>query len=102
MSKFDEQIIVVNRDILFNKDKNAFNGFLHKNNFKGKEIFSALSKYEVKRRGDMEDDPSFKQLISYCLLENEKGEILVYERLSGGGGRTVTWSVIYRCWWSYE
>ena len=85
MSKFDEQIIVVNRDILFNKDKNAFNGFLHKNNFKGKEIFSALSKYEVKRRGDMEDDPSFKQLISYCLLENEKGEILVYERLSGGG-----------------
>ncbi len=27
MSKFDEQIIVVNRDILFNKDKNAFNGF---------------------------------------------------------------------------
>ena len=30
MSKFDEQIIVVNRDILFNKDKNAFNGFLHK------------------------------------------------------------------------
>ena len=85
MSKFDEQIIVVNRDILFNKDNNAFNGFLHKNNFKAKEIFSALSKYEVKRRGDMEDDPSFKQLISYCLLENEKGEILVYERLSGGG-----------------
>lgn len=85
MSKFDEQIIVVNRDILFNKDNNAFNGFLHKNNFKGKEIFSALSKYEVKRRGDMEDDPLFKQLISYCLLENEKGEILVYERLSGGG-----------------
>ena len=85
MSKFDEQIIVVNRDILFNKDKNAFNGFLHKNNFKGKEIFSALSKYEVKRRVDMEDDPSFKQLISYCLLENEKGEILIYERLSGGG-----------------
>ena len=33
----------------------------------------------------MEEDPTFKQLISYCLLENEKGEILVYERLSGGG-----------------
>ena len=49
---------------------------LHKNNFKGKEIFSALSKYEVKRRGDMEDDPSFKQLISYCLLENEKEKSL--------------------------
>ncbi len=33
----------------------------------------------------MEEDPSYKQLISYCLLENEHGEILVYERLSGGG-----------------
>ncbi len=32
----------------------------------------------------MEEDPSYKQLISYCLLENEHGEILVYERLSGG------------------
>ena len=39
----------------------------------------------MKRRGDMEEDPGFKQLISYCLLENQNGEILVYERLSGGG-----------------
>ena len=85
MSKFDEQIIVVPRSVLFNDDKNAFNGFLHKNNIKGKDIFNALSEYEVKRRGDMEEDSTFKQLISYCLLENEKGEILVYERLSGGG-----------------
>ena len=85
MSKFDEQIIVVPRKVLFNDEKNAFNGFLHKNNIKGKDIFNALSEYEVKRRGDMEEDSTFKQLISYCLLENEKGEILVYERLSGGG-----------------
>ena len=33
----------------------------------------------------MEEDPSYKQLISYCLLENEKNEILVYKRLSDGG-----------------
>lgn len=85
MSKFDEQIIVVPRKVLFNDEKNAFNGFLHKNNIKGKDIFNALNEYEVKRRGDMEEDSTFKQLISYCLLENEKGEILVYERLSGGG-----------------
>ena len=85
MSIFYEQIIVVPRKVLFNDEKNAFNGFLHKNNIKGKDIFNALSEYEVKRRGDMEEDSTFKQLISYCLLENEKGEILVYERLSGGG-----------------
>ena len=89
MSKFDEQIIVVPRKVLFDDEKNAFNGFLHKNNIKGKDIFNALNEYEVKRRGDMEEDSTFKQLISYCLLENEKGEILVYERLSGGGEKRL-------------
>ena len=85
MSKFDEQIIVVPRTTLFDNEKNAFNGFLSKNDEKGSNIFNALSQYDVKRRGDMEEDPEFKQLISYCLLENQSGEILVYERLSGGG-----------------
>ncbi|OEL02158.1 NUDIX domain-containing protein [Staphylococcus casei] len=85
MSKFDEMITVVPRTILFNNEKNQFNGFLDKNSAKGQEVFDTLSKYEVKRRGDMEEDPTYKQLISYCILENEHDEILVYERLSGGG-----------------
>ncbi|MCD8914921.1 NUDIX domain-containing protein [Staphylococcus simulans] len=85
MSKFDEKIIVVPRDIVYNHEKNAFNGFLPQNDPTGEAIFETLDKYEVKRRGDMEEDPAYKQLISYCLLENEKGETLVYERLSGGG-----------------
>lgn len=85
MSKFDEQIIVVSRELLFNNEKNAFNGFLSKNDGQGEEIFNTFKNYEVKRRGDMEEDPSYKQLISYCLLENENDEILVYQRLSGGG-----------------
>lgn len=85
MSKFDEMITVVPRKILFNDEKNKFNGFLDKNTVKGQEIFDTLSKFEVKRRGDMEEDPTFKQLISYCILENENDELLVYERLSGGG-----------------
>lgn len=85
MSKFDEMITVVPRKILFNDEENKFNGFLDKNTVKGQEIFDTLSKFEVKRRGDMEEDPTFKQLISYCILENENDELLVYERLSGGG-----------------
>ncbi|PTU87798.1 DNA mismatch repair protein MutT [Staphylococcus pasteuri] len=85
MSKFDEQIIVVPRTILFDNETNAFNGFLSKSDVKGDNIFNSLSHYEVKRRGDMEENPDYKQLISYCLLENQNGEILVYERLSGGG-----------------
>ncbi|MCQ9353555.1 NUDIX domain-containing protein, partial [Corynebacterium sp. 209RC1] len=85
MSKFDEQIAVVQRDSLFNQEKNAFNGFISKSDAKSIEIFNTLDQYEVKRRGDMEEDPSYKQLISYCILENENGDLLVYERLSGGG-----------------
>lgn len=85
MSKFDEQIIVVSRELLFDNEKNAFNGFLSKNDVQGEEIFNTFKNYEVKRRGDMEEDSSYKQLISYCLLENENDEILVYQRLSGGG-----------------
>lgn len=85
MSKFDEQIIVVSRELLFDNEKNAFNGFLSKNDGQGEEIFNTFKNYEVKRRGDMEEDPSYKQLISYCLLENENDEILVYQRLNGGG-----------------
>ena len=85
MSKFDEMITVVPRTILFDNEKNAFNGFLSKNDGQGEEIFNTFKNYEVKRRGDMEEDPSYKQLISYCLLENENDEILVYQRLSGGG-----------------
>ena len=84
MSKFDEQIIVVPRSILFDNNKMHLM-VLTKHGNQGEEIFNKLDAYEVKRRGDMEEDPSYKQLISYCLLENEHGEILVYERLSGGG-----------------
>lgn len=85
MSKFDERIIVVPRNILFDEENNQFNGFLANDSTKGQEIFDILSQYEVKRRGDMEEDPNYKQLISYCLLENENNQLLVYERLSGGG-----------------
>lgn len=85
MNKFDEQIIVVNRETIFNHEKNHFNGFISIEDQRALEIYETLSKYEVKRRGDMEEDPSYKQLISYCILENENDEILVYERLTGGG-----------------
>ncbi|MGX0098763.1 putative NUDIX family phosphoesterase [Staphylococcus cohnii] len=85
MSKFDEMITVVPRKILFDNENNQFNGFLDKNSNKGQDIFETLSNYEIKRRGDMEENSSYKQLISYCILENEHDEILVYERLTGGG-----------------
>lgn len=84
MSKFDEQILVVKRDIIFDKEKNAFNGFITKNDPKFSEIVETLPSFEVKRRGDMEEDPSYKQLISYAIVTSGN-ETLVYKRLTGGG-----------------
>ncbi|CEA00602.1 NUDIX domain protein [Jeotgalicoccus saudimassiliensis] len=84
MSKFDEQILVVNRETLFNSEENAFNGFISKDDNRYKEIVKSFGDFEVKRRGDMEEDPGFKQLISYCIITNED-ETLVYKRLEGGG-----------------
>lgn len=84
MNKFDEQILVVNRDILFDGEQNAFNGFISKDDNRYKEIVNSFGDFEVKRRGDMEEDPGYKQLISYCIITNDD-ETLVYKRLEGGG-----------------
>ncbi|GGI40295.1 NUDIX domain-containing protein [Mammaliicoccus stepanovicii] len=85
MSKYDEMITVVPRATIFNNEAYQFNGFKSIQDEETKYIYETIKQYEVKRRGDMEEDPSYKQLISYCILENENNEVLVYERLSGGG-----------------
>ena len=58
MSKWDEQILVVNRKELFNNEENHFYGFIQKNDEKTKKIIDTFESYEVKRRGDMEEDSS--------------------------------------------
>ena len=86
MSKWDEQILVVNRNELFNNEENHFYGFIQKNDEKTKKIIDTFESYEVKRRGDMEEDSSYKQLIGYVLLKDANtNEVLVYKRLVGGG-----------------
>ena len=86
MSKWDEQILVVNRKELFNNEENYFYGFIEKTDEKTKRIINTFESYEVKRRGDMEEDQNYKQLIGYVLLKDiTTGEVLVYKRLVGGG-----------------
>lgn len=85
MSKFDEMILVVKRDQLFDNETHHFHGFLSKDKTSYGAVSGALSPFEVKRRGDMEENPAYKQLVSYCVLVNERDEVLIYERLSGGG-----------------
>ncbi|MFD2829198.1 DNA mismatch repair protein MutT [Corticicoccus populi] len=86
MNKFDEQILVVPRTQLFNNETNAFNGFIGKDDARYDEIVGTFGGFEVKRRGDMEEDPSYKQLISYVIIRSQDdAETLVYKRLGGGG-----------------
>lgn len=86
MSKFDEQILVVPRENLFNSEENAFNGFIGKDDSRYPAIVDTFKNYDVKRRGDMEEDSSYKQLISYVIISTaDDKETLVYERLGGGG-----------------
>ena len=86
MSKWDEQILVVNRKELFNNEENHFYGFIKKDDDNTKKIIDTFESYEVKRRGDMEEDPDYKQLIGYVLLKDvNTNEVLVYKRLVGGG-----------------
>lgn len=86
MSKFDEQILVVPRTSLFNNEMNAFNGFIGREDSRYDEIVRSFGGFEVKRRGDMEEDPSYKQLISYVIIRSDDdSKTLVYKRLDGGG-----------------
>lgn len=86
MSKFDEQILVVNREVLFDNEKNSFNGFISSDDSRFKEIVNTFSSVEVKRRGDMEEDPKYKQLIGYAVVKDKTTkDVLVYTRLTGGG-----------------
>ena len=86
MSKWDEQILVVNRKDIFNNEENHFYGFLPREDEKVKKIVDTFTSYEVKRRGDMEEDNSYKQLIGYVVIKDRNTkEILVYKRLVGGG-----------------
>lgn len=83
MSKMDEMILAIPRKELFGADDSlAFQGVHRSIDLLG------LHTPTVKRRGDLEEAPNFKQLITYCVIrERETGQILLYERIGGGDSR---------------
>lgn len=82
MNKNDEQILVVEREKLFEKETTVFQGFKPLADFK--EI--ALEDITVGRRGDLEVDETQKQLITYAIVKvTNQDKILLYKRLSGSG-----------------
>ena len=81
MDKNDELVLVVPTSDLFDK---PFTGVISVVDAHDK-LTTSLGHLDIKRRGDVEEDPSYKQLISYVVVKNNKGETLLYTRLSGGG-----------------
>lgn len=85
MSKDDQKIIVVERDILLGD--NYFQGFRPAAEFDYES--KILSNMKVMRRGDAETDPTHKQPIGYCIvtINNKKlgKNVVAYQRSSKGG-----------------
>lgn len=80
MSKDDEQILVIKSEILFKDGK--WQGLKTDN----LDYYIDLIKKncEFKRRGDMENDPSYKQLIPYILF-NYENKYFIYKYLEKAG-----------------
>ncbi len=84
MSKDDEKVLVVPADIIFKKGR--WQG-LKKDDL---DYYLDLikSNYLFKRRGDVEDDPSFQQIIPYIVF-NCKDKFFVYKYLGGAGEKRL-------------
>ena len=82
MSKMDKPIIVVERDILFRD--NYFQGFTSHEDFDFESIL--LKNLKVMRRGNAEEDPTYKQPIGYALFVNPKTKkVFAYQRSKKAG-----------------
>lgn len=80
----DEQILVVLRSKVFSNENFSFQGVETNQENVNKIMDSISNTFTTMRRGDAEEDPTFKQPIPYCVIR--KGNSLyVYERLKGGG-----------------
>ncbi|MCA9378838.1 NUDIX domain-containing protein [Candidatus Dojkabacteria bacterium] len=85
MSKFDNQILAVKASKIARTLDSALLG-------KGFAKFGSTGKYDeiveqatTGRRGDLEENPEFKQIIPYLVLQDDQGRILYYTRAVGTG-----------------
>jgi predicted NUDIX family phosphoesterase len=77
--KFDKEILIVKRKILFLGK--YFNGFLSKNKFNYKKII--LKNYEFMKRGLAEKNLNYKQPIPYFIIINDQKKLFfAYQRSS--------------------
>lgn len=83
MNKLDELVLVAERDLVF-RGVEPFEGLNVSKLDVGQVIKNYAMFHHFKARRDVEEDPSFKQLIPYVMIKRNK-EIVTYRRLSGGG-----------------
>ena len=80
MDKNDKRILVVAREHLFSEQP-AFQGFQDHVHYDYEAVI--LNHSTLRRRGDVEEDPFFKQPIAYSLIVNPSfAEVFVYQRAS--------------------
>ena len=79
MNKFDEEIVVVKRDVLF--AEKYFNGYLSNTEYDFEKRIN--ENYEYLRRGDAEENPEWQQPIPYAILVNKANKTVYdYQRAS--------------------
>lgn len=86
MNKMDEPIIVVERKYLFDQESAErldFQGIEQSEDRIARLEQNMASHYQIMRRGDAEDNPSYKQTITYAVIRREQA-YFAYERLGGG------------------
>jgi predicted NUDIX family phosphoesterase len=85
MGKMDEMILVAKRSALFGEnDELVFQGVATNKELVTKIISHLSQNIKVMRRGDAEENPTYKQPIPYVVIK-KGNQIYAYKRLSGGG-----------------
>ncbi|MAF51249.1 MAG: DNA mismatch repair protein MutT [Nanoarchaeota archaeon] len=87
MDKFDKEILVIERELLF--CDGSFEGFKPHSEDSNYETL-ILNNFKFLRRGDVEEDPSHKQPIGYALLVNpETNKVFAYQRSTKAGEKRL-------------
>lgn len=79
MSKMDEMVAVFPASILVNYTRSGYY------KFHSRLLATVLKNICFQRRGDMENDESWRQLIPYIYLYNREGAMLTYRRTPASG-----------------
>lgn len=87
MGKMDEIILVAKREAVFDNEKEHFQGVVNTKSHPysiGKIMQALGSNITTMRRGDAEEDATYKQPIPYAVIK-QGDKYFGYTRLSGGG-----------------